>query len=38
VTVQSDQTTVLAVGAGGLVAEYRQQYEVREHRPEAGSP
>jgi photosystem II stability/assembly factor-like uncharacterized protein len=38
VTVLPDQTTVLAVGAGGLVAEYRQQYEIRERRPEAGNP
>jgi photosystem II stability/assembly factor-like uncharacterized protein len=38
VTVLRDQTTVLAVGAGGLVAEYRQLYEIRERRPEAESP
>jgi photosystem II stability/assembly factor-like uncharacterized protein len=35
VTVLHDQTTIPAVGAGGLVAEYRQQYEIRRRRNDA---
>jgi photosystem II stability/assembly factor-like uncharacterized protein len=35
VTVLHDQTTIPAVGAGGVVAEYRQLYEIRQRRTDA---
>jgi photosystem II stability/assembly factor-like uncharacterized protein len=35
VTVLHDQTTIPAVGAGGVVAEYRQLYEIRQRRKDA---
>jgi len=38
VTVLPGQTTVLAAGAGGVVAEYRQQYEIRQRPPVVTAP